>query len=75
MKNGKRPLETMDGDLPESTGGRLYPTFLTLIPVSAMLPAMITMLFAMTSLRQTGSGMISARADRGQPKGDFFSIG
>jgi hypothetical protein len=43
---------------------------LTLIPASAILPAM-------KSLRQTGSGMISVRvgADRGQPKSDSLSMG
>jgi tRNA(Met) C34 N-acetyltransferase TmcA len=33
------------------------------------------MLLAMTTLRQTGSGMITARAYRGRPKSDFLSIG
>jgi len=39
----------------------------TNIPVSAMHPAM-------TSLRQTGSGLLSPRAGRCGPKSDFPSI-
>jgi hypothetical protein len=38
-----------------------------------MLLAVRTMLFTMTMLRQTGSGMISARVGRGRPKSDFLS--
>jgi hypothetical protein len=32
------------------------------------------MLLAMTTLRQTGSGMIPTRVDRGQRDNDFLSI-
>jgi hypothetical protein len=40
---------------------------LTFSPASAML-------LAMTTLRQTGSGMIPTRVDRGQRDNDFLSI-
>lgn len=53
--------------VPRRSQNRWFAVFLTLIPVSATL-------FAMTSLRQTGYGMISALAGRCRSKSDFLSI-